>query len=301
MHEPAVEIVDLVKSYRSTAAVAGLSLTAARGAVTALLGPNGAGKTTTVEICEGFRRADSGRVRVLGLDPATDGGRLHPRIGVMLQDGVGYPGARAREMLRLVAAFARDPIQPDALLDALGLARVGAAPLRSLSGGERQRLSLAMAVVGRPELVILDEPTAGLDVAGRVTVWELIETLRADGVSVLLTTHNMAEAARLADRIVIVDAGRVVASGSPTELTSTSDGELRFRATPGLAVSEMLPAGREVVESPAGHYTVSGPADPGLVAALTAWCAQRGVLLEELQVGGRSLEDVFLGLTGKQP
>jgi ABC-2 type transport system ATP-binding protein len=285
-------------------AVDGLSLSVPVGSVTALLGPNGAGKTTTVEICEGFRRADAGEVRVLGLDPIADAPALRPRVGVMLQSGGMYPGARAGEMLRLVAAHHREPLDPGALLDRLGLTDCAGTPFRRLSGGQQQRLSLAMAVVGRPELVFLDEPTAGLDVAGRRTTWELIEELRAAGVTVVLTTHAMDEAERLADQVIIVDHGRVVAVGSPAELTrGGAEGQLRFRAPVGLELGKLLlalPDGTTAQEGPAGHYLVEGTVDPQLLAAVTAWCAGNGVLAEDLRVEQRTLEDVFVELTGSE-
>jgi ABC-2 type transport system ATP-binding protein len=216
----------------------------------------------------------------------------------MLQDGVGYPGARVREMLTLLASFARHPHDVDALLQTVGLTGVAKSSLRKISGGEKQRLALAMALVGRPELVILDEPTAGLDVAARRMTWELVESLRSDGVSVLITTHNMEEAERLADHVVIVDRGRVVAQGSPAALTTGGDGQLHFRADPGLALADVLGSRTWVEESP-GHYVVAGPVDPAVVAAVTAWCAQRGVLVSDLRTGARTLEDVFLAVTGR--
>ncbi len=215
----AVEVAGLVKRYGGTTAVDGVSFTVPAGTVLALLGPNGAGKTTTVESCEGFRTPDAGTVRVLGLDPARDRRRLAPRVGVMLQQGGVYPGARAGEVLRLFAAFAGDPLDPAGLLDRLGLAGVARTPYRRLSGGQQRRLALALALVGRPELLFLDEPTAGLDPQARLVTWELIREQRARGVTVLLTTHGMDEAERLADQIVIVDHGRVVAAGTPRELT----------------------------------------------------------------------------------
>jgi ABC-2 type transport system ATP-binding protein len=231
---PAVEVRDLTKRYGATTAVAGLTLSAAAGEVLAVLGPNGAGKTTTVEICEGYRRPDSGTVRVLGLDPVADARVLRPRVGVMLQGGGGYPGARAGEMLRLLASYAAHPLDPAELLDRLGLTAAAGTAYKRLSGGQKQRLSLAMAVVSRPELVFLDEPTAGLDPQARHATWDVVRQLRADGVTVVLTTHHMEEAERLADQVVVVDGGRAVAAGSPAELMSDgAGGQLRFAATPG--------------------------------------------------------------------
>jgi ABC-2 type transport system ATP-binding protein len=301
---PAVEVRDLEKRYGAVTAVAGLSLTADPGQVLAILGPNGAGKTTTVEMCEGYRRPDAGTVRVLGLDPVADARRLRPRVGVMLQGGGGYPGAKAGEMLRLLAAYAADPLDPGALMERLGLTGAANTAYKRLSGGQKQRLSLAMAVVARPELVFLDEPTAGLDPQARHATWDVVRQLRIDGVTVVLTTHHMEEAERLADQVVVVDSGRVVAVGSPAELTRHgTEGQLRFTATPGLdlvALAGALPPAVTVSEPRRGEYlvTVPGPVDPQLVAAVTAWCADKDVLAEELRVRRRSLEDVFLELTG---
>jgi ABC-2 type transport system ATP-binding protein len=285
--------------------VDGLSLRLEPGTVLALLGPNGAGKTTTVEICEGFLRRDDGEVRVLGLDPATDHERLRPRIGVMPQGGGAYPGVRAEEMLALVAACAANPIDPAWLIDVLGLDSARRTPYKRLSGGQQQRLSLACALVGRPELVFLDEPTAGLDPQARRLVWALVTALRADGVSVLLTTHVMEEAEELADHVVIIDHGRVVAEGSPRQLTAEEPAaaQLRFRATPGLDTTQLctaLPPGCHIDEPTPGAYVLTGRVDPQVVSAVTTWCAQQGVLAEELHVGRRSLEDVFLELTGRE-
>jgi ABC-2 type transport system ATP-binding protein len=298
----ALEVDGLRKAYAGRAVVDGLSLTLRPGTVLALLGPNGAGKTTTVEICEGFRTADAGTVRVLGLPPAESS--LRARVGVMPQAGGAYPGLRCAEMLRLVASFSASPLDPDDLLERLGLSEVARTSYRRLSGGQQQRLSLALAVVGRPELVFLDEPTAGLDPAARRATWELVEALRRDGVSVLLTTHLMDEAERLADDVVIVDAGRVVATGTVAELTRTGAvGQLRFRATPGLDLEQLLtalPVGCTAKESPSGDYLVEGVVDPQLLAAVTAWSAGQGALATDLRVETRTLEDVFLDLTGRE-
>nr|WP_246381893.1 ABC transporter ATP-binding protein [Prauserella isguenensis] len=301
----AVEITGLVKRFGSVTAVDGLDLKMPRGEILALLGPNGAGKTTTVEICEGFRAPDAGTVRVLGLDPARDGAALRPRVGVMPQGGGAYPGVRAEEMLRLVAACAADPLDPAWLLDVLGLGSTRRTPFKRLSGGQQQRLSLACALIGRPELVFLDEPTAGMDPQARRLVWELLGALRTDGVSVLLTTHLMEEAESLADDVVIVDDGAVVAQGSPSALTAehAEDAQLRFRARPGLdtrLLAAALPEGYVVRESTPGSYRVIGHVDPQVVSTVTSWCAQQGVLAEELHVGRRDLEEVFLELTGRE-
>jgi len=303
-NEPAVTIAGLVKRYGERCAVDGLTLTAGRGEVTAILGPNGAGKTTTIEVCEGYRRPDGGTVRVLGLDPAADGRALRPRVGVMLQSGGIPPAVPAVEYLRLLSRFHSRPNDPGWLLDIVGLSAVAKTPFKRLSGGQQQRLSLAAAVVGRPELVFLDEPTAGMDPQARHATWDLVSALRADGVAVILTTHFMEEAERLSDHVVIIDRGQAVASGSPAELTG-STGQLRFRAQPGLDTESLLaalPAGSAAKESPAGHYLIEVQAavDPGLLAAVTAWCAERSVLPSSLKIESRALEDVFLELTGRE-
>jgi ABC-2 type transport system ATP-binding protein len=300
---PALDVVGLVKRYGGRAVVDDLSLQVRPGTVLALLGPNGAGKTTTVEICQGFRTADAGSVRVLGQSPRD--ASLRPRIGVMPQTGGAYPGLRCAEMLRLVASYAAHPLDPDDLLERLGLVEVARTSYRRLSGGQQQRLSLALAVVGRPELVFLDEPTAGLDPQARHAAWELVEALRRDGVCVVLTTHLLDEAERLADDVVVIDHGRVVAAGTVPELTGAA-GQLRFRSTPGLDLDQLLgalPVGCAAKESPAGQYLVEGPhggaIDPQLLAALTAWCASHDAMAADLRVEQRSLEDVFLELTGR--
>lgn len=300
MESPAVEIVDLVKRYGGSTAVDGLTFRAERGAVTAVLGPNGAGKTSTVEICEGFRKADGGTVRVLGLAPTLP--QLRPRVGVMLQAGGVPPAMRCAEWLRLVSRFYARPLDPGALLVRLGLDEHVRTPYRRLSGGQQQRLSLAAAVIGRPELVFLDEPTAGLDPQARHACWELVGELRGAGVSVVLTTHHMDEAERLADHVVIIDRGRVVAEGSPASLTG-AERQLRFRARPGLALEELLnalPTGSAAKESPAGHYIIEGRVGPELLATVTAWCAAEGVTADDLRIERRTLEDVFLELTGRE-
>ncbi len=304
---PAVEVVGLVKRYGRNGektAVDGLDLTVARGEVAAVLGPNGAGKTTTVEVCEGYRRPDAGTVRVLGLDPVRQSAALRPRIGVMLQSGGVYPGARAEEMLRHVAKLHRDPLDPAALIERLGLGSCGRTPYRRLSGGQRQRLALAMAVVGRPELVFLDEPTAGLDPQARRATWDLVEELRADGVTAVLTTHFMDEAEQLADDVVIIDAGRVIARGTPEELCrGGAEDTLRFSGRPGLDLKSLLtalPVDSAAVELTPGNYRIEGRVDPQLLATVTSWCAQHGVMPDRIAVERRTLEDVFLEMTGKE-
>jgi len=298
----AIEVVELEKHYGATRAVDGLSLQVAPGEVFGILGPNGAGKTTTVEILEGYRRPDRGTVRVLGLDPIADGRRLRPQVGVMLQEGGLAPGMRPLEALRLFASFYDDPDDPERLLGALGLDDARRTFVRRLSGGQRQRLSLALALVGRPRVLFLDEPTAGMDPHARATTWDLVRGLRNDGVTVVLTTHGMDEAEQLCDRLAIVDHGRLVALGTPTELTSAAAGdETRFSCAPGIDVVEVgaaLGLGPDAVtETRAGEYLIAAEATPELVADLAVWLRDAGIRLGELQAGRRSLEEVFLRLT----
>lgn len=301
---PVVRLRGVSKRYGSVVAVSDLNLDVERAEVFALLGPNGAGKTTTVEMCEGFVTPDTGTIDVLGLNPVSDNARLRARIGVMLQGGGGYPAARAGEMLDLVAAYAADPLDPAWLLDTLGLTDVARTTYRRLSGGQQQRLALACAIVGRPELVFLDEPTAGMDAHARLVVWELIEALRRDGVTVVLTTHQLREAEELADRIVIIDRGSPVASGSPAELMrSGAEDQLRFTAPRRLDLSLLvaaLPEGYRASEPSPGEYLVEGKIDPQVLATVTSWCARLDILATGLRVESRSLEDVFLDITGKE-
>ena len=301
--DPVVQVRSLVKRYGDKTAVDGLDLVAGVG-VTAVLGPNGAGKTTTIETCEGYRKPDSGSVSVLGLDPVREAAALRPRIGVMLQSGGVYSGARAEEMLRHVAKLHAHPLDVDALIERLGLGGCGRTTYRRLSGGQQQRLALAMAVVGRPELVFLDEPTAGLDPQARRATWELVRDLRADGVSVILTTHYMDEAEQLADDVAIIDGGRVMAQGSPEELCrGGAENTLRFTGRPALDVGSLLkalPADATAVELTPGVYRVTGKVDPQLLATVASWCAQHGVMPDRISVERYTLEDVFLELTGKE-
>lgn len=299
-----VRLRGVSKRYGSTTAVAGLDFEVRAAEVFALLGPNGAGKTTTVEMCEGFSKPDTGSIEILGRDPVADNADVRARIGVMLQGGGAYPAARAGEMLDLVAAYSADPLDPRWLLDTLGLRDSARTAYRRLSGGQQQRLALACAVVGRPELVFLDEPTAGMDAHARIVVWELIDALRRDGVTVVLTTHQLAEAEELADRILIIDHGAAVATGTPAELTRNgAENQLRFRAPRKLDLSLLvaaLPESYRAVETAPGEYLVEGHIDPQVLATVTAWCARLDVLATDMRVEQRSLEDVFLDLTGRE-
>ncbi len=299
---PAVDCRDLVVRYGDLTAVDGLSLAARRGEVVALLGPNGAGKTSTVESLEGYRRPAAGRVRVLGLDPVADHARLVGRIGVMLQRGGVYPMLGSRQLLRLFSRYYRQPEDPEALLHLVGLDGVARTPWRHLSGGEQQRLALALALVGRPEVVFLDEPTAGVDPEGRLVVRQVVGGLASRGACVLLTTHELTEAERMADRVVIVDRGRAVVSGTPAELARRQpDGGARvtFGAPPGLDLASLSAAvGAAVTEPGPGRYAVAAEATPRLTAALATWLAEHDATLTDLRTG-LTLEEAYLAIVGE--
>ncbi|SFJ93231.1 ABC transporter ATP-binding protein [Cellulomonas sp. KH9] len=304
---PAVEVHGLVKRYDGRTVVDGLDLTADAGRVTAVLGPNGAGKTTTVECCEGLRSPDAGTVRVLGLDPVADAAALRPAVGVMLQDGGLPTGVRAQEMLEHVARMYARPLDTGELAERLGLGAFARTTVRRLSGGQRQRLALAVAVVGRPRAVFLDEPSAGMDPQSRLAVWELVRELRDGGAAVILTTHLMEEAEDVADQVAVVDHGTVIARGTVPQLLAAGvdrDGTATLVVD---TASDVDPTGlaarlggRFTVERRSGtSLAVSGPVAPGTVAATTGWLAEQDVLVTRLDLGRRTLEDVFLDLTGR--
>lgn len=299
MSAPAIEVRDLVVRYGETIALDGITFEARASQIVALLGPNGAGKTSTVEVLEGYRVPTRGIVRVLGMDPRTHHRAVSKRIGVMLQKGGVYPSMSPREVVRLFASYYDESEEPEGLLYRVGLVDVATTPWRRLSGGEQQRLSLALALVGRPWVVFLDEPTAGVDPQGRLAIREVIRDLKAAGTCVLLTTHEMGEAERLADRIIIVDHGRIVADGTPAELMTEQAGkEIRFGAPPKLdtaALAMAMAAG--VVEEHPGEYVVHTEATPAAIAALATWLAERDLALADLRAGRERLEDVFLRLT----
>ncbi|QGG96722.1 ABC transporter ATP-binding protein [Actinomarinicola tropica] len=296
----AVEVDELVVRYGELTAVDHLSFRADAGQVTALLGPNGAGKTSTIETAEGYRRPAAGRVRVLGLDPVADHAEVVRSLGIMLQRGGVYPGIRPLEAIELFAAYYDEPLDPRALLERVGLGDRQSTTWRRLSGGEQQRLSLALALVGRPRVVVLDEPTAGLDVTGRQLVHRIVGELRDDGVAVLLATHDLADAEALADHVVIIDHGVAVADGPLDRILSGEGDEIRFTSTPGLDVDALGGhLGAPVEEVRPGTYLARRAPDPAAVAALTAWLAERGAALGELRAGRQRLEDVFVRLTAE--
>jgi len=297
----AIAVSDLRKWYGSTRAVDGVDLQVETGSVFALLGPNGAGKTTTIEILEGYRSPDAGTVQVLGLDPLRDAGALRPRVGLMLQSTGLYELLEARELVALFCAYYPRPAAPVELLELVGLERQARARFRALSGGQKQRMALALALAGQPELLFLDEPTAGMDPQMRHQTWGIIRKQREQGRTVILTTHYMEEAERLADRVAIMDRGRLVAEGTPAVLTRrlgarvvrfaapVAIGPETLRRLDGLAVEEELP----------GSYRIVGP-DPLLVIETVArWARQERIPLTRLGLEEATLEEVFLKLTGE--
>jgi ABC-2 type transport system ATP-binding protein len=303
---PAVAVESLTVAYGAVTAVDRLSFTAAAGEVTCVLGPNGAGKTSTIEALEGLRRPASGRLSVLGLDPhgdRRDRAALRRRVGVMLQEGGLHPAVRVRSVLRHAAALYDRPGDLPALADRLGLAGLERRTVRQLSGGEQRRLALALALVGQPEVAFLDEPTTGVDPEGRQVIRAVIDDLRDRGASVLLTTHDLDEAERIADRVVIVVGGRLAADAPLDDLTRTAgvEARVRFRAPAGLVHTDALgrSVGAAVVETTPGDYTVAAPPTPGLIAAITAWLADHDLPLSDLETGRPRLrlEDVYLRLT----
>jgi ABC-2 type transport system ATP-binding protein len=278
----AVEVRGLRKSYGSVEAVRGIDFTHEEGEVLALLGPNGAGKTTTVEILEGYRKRSAGEVRVLGEDPGQAGPSFRARIGIVLQSSAVYPTFSVREMLELFAGYYPSPRNPEEVLDLVGLREKRDARVRSLSGGQLRRLDLGLSLVGNPELLFLDEPTTGFDPAARRQAWETIRGLRALGTSILLTTHYLEEAQAIADRVVILRGGRIVAIGPPADLLGErSDVEIRYRRN--------------------GEVVVLRTGEPTRVLHdLTSEALARGDELEDIQVTRRTLEDLYLELTAEE-
>lgn len=308
--DPAIVVNNLVKKFGSKEAVAGISFEVPRGQVLALLGPNGAGKTTTIEMCEGFVTPTSGSIRILGLDPATQPDQVRRKIGIMLQGGGSYSGIRVFEMLKLAASYNDNPHDPEWLLDLVGLRKQRKTTYRRLSGGQQQRLSLALALIGRPEVIFLDEPTAGMDAQSRNMVWELVNNLRRDGVTVVLTTHLMDEAEALADNVIIVANGHILASGSPEELTAQREQSLSLVSVETTKPLDLKAFTQSLEQADINnvdartnrplHYSLSIHATPQSIAAITAAAAQQDVLIRSLDTGHRSLEDVFLDITGTE-
>jgi ABC-2 type transport system ATP-binding protein len=303
---PAIRCRRLVKRYGAVVAVNGLDLEVPRGECFGLLGPNGAGKTTTVEVLEGLNVPDEGEVEILGEAWSGDGRALRARLGVQLQETKFPEKLKVSEVLTLFRSFYPRGLDVADVLAVVELEEKADAPVRSLSGGQKQRLSLAVALVGDPELLFLDEPTTGLDPQSRLKAWEVVESLKARGRTVLLTTHYMEEAARLCDRVAIVDHGRVIALGTPRELIASLGAEhvIEFAVAagtqpPSREVLAALPTVEEVREEDSSwRLTVREVhrAVPGLLAAL----AERGAEPTHLSTHHATLEDVFVALTGRR-
>ncbi len=297
----AISVRDLRKSYGSTRAVDGVSLDVETGSVFALLGPNGAGKTTTIEILEGYRTPDAGTVHVIGLDPLRDAEALRPRVGLMLQSTGLYELLEVQELVALFCAYYPRPAAPAELLQLVGMERQARVRFKALSGGQKQRVALALALAGQPELLFLDEPTAGMDPQMRHQTWGIIRQQREQGRTVILTTHYMEEAERLADRVAIIDRGRLVAEGTPEVLTRGLGARVVRFAAPIAIGPEALSRldGISVEEERPGSYRIAGP-DPLLaIETVARWARQERIPLSRLGMEEATLEEVFLKLTGE--
>jgi ABC-2 type transport system ATP-binding protein len=298
---PVIEVRNLHKRYGDNVAVDDVSLTVQEGEILGILGPNGAGKTTTVECIEGLRTPDRGEIKVLGLDPRRDHAELTRRLGVQLQDGQIQERLEVAEALELYSSFYPDPADWRGLMDGLGLAGKAKTKYAKLSGGQKQRLSIALALVGSPQVAILDELTTGLDPQARRDTWELIEGVRARGVTIVLVTHFMEEAERLCDRVAVIDAGRVVMVDTPAGLTERARIEQRIQFRPSRELADELLTSLPDVSSVTrrGEMVIVNGNDNAL-SAVTAVLARNQIVAERLRVEQASLEDAFVELTGKR-
>jgi ABC-2 type transport system ATP-binding protein len=297
---PAVEIAHLRKTYGTFVAVDDVSFSVAEGEIFGILGPNGAGKTTTVECAIGLRSPDAGTIRLLGLDPHADRDEVHEIVGVQLQTGALPPKLRVGEILDMYRSFYRDPADVGELIEALGLSGKRNDYYRSLSGGQRQRLSVALALIGRPKIAVLDEMTTGLDPQARRDAWELIEGIRDRGVTIVLVTHFMEEAERLCDRVALIDNGHVVALDTPAGLAARAQGGKTVRFLPSIPFDDrLLTELPEVtrVEHQGQHVIVTGTGE--LVNAVLLSLAEAGVTARDVQLDSSNLEDAFVKLTGR--
>jgi len=297
----AVDVEELSVHYESLVAVNSVSFTAEFGEVTAVLGPNGAGKTSTIETCEGFRRPTTGTVKVLGMDPFTQRTRLHREIGVMLQEGGVYPSARVRETIIQYCALYNRGVDPDTLLAAVNLQSRANSTWRRLSGGEKQRLLLALALAARPRVAFLDEPTSGVDINGRDAIRHIVKDLAANGTAVVLATHELDEAERLANRVILFDHGRIVANGTLASLRGTRN-EMRFTSHPTLNAVALTAHLGMMVNSDNERFSIVFDAEDSafsaeLVARVSTWLTEQGLALGDLSVGALRLEDIFRQLT----
>jgi ABC-2 type transport system ATP-binding protein len=297
--EPVVSVRGLRKRYGQVEAVAGIDLEIERGEIFAFLGPNGAGKTTTVEILEGFRSRTAGEVSVLGVDPATANGAWRDRVGAVLQESHAEPGLTVRESLQLYSGYYRDPRDIDETIELVGLREKAGTLAPQLSGGQRRRLDVALALIGDPELIFLDEPTTGFDPSARRTAWHVIEGLRQLGKTVFLTTHYMDEAEKLADRIAVIADGRIVAEGTPGTLGGRNSmaSTIRFTLPQGTRADDLPPELLTLVAGVDGRVTLTTDTPLVHVGALAEWALARGIDLPDLDVRRPTLEDVYLELT----
>lgn len=296
-----IEVRNLHKRYPGHVAVDDVSFEVAEGEIFGILGPNGAGKTTTVECVAGLRVPDGGTVQVAGLDPRHERKALHRVLGVQLQSAALPEKIKVWEALDLYASFYPDPADWRELMERVGLAEKRDTAFAKLSGGQRQRLSVALALVGRPRVAVLDELTTGLDPQARRDTWDLVEQVRDSGVTIVLVTHFMEEAERLCDRIALIDRGRVVAVDTPAGLVARVDAEQRVRFRPSAPVDDALllalPEVREVSRS-GDHVTVSGTGD--LAASVTLALAGHQIVPADLRIEQATLDDAFLALTGRK-
>lgn len=294
-------VQNLTVRYGDIVAVEDVSFVAPPGQVTVVVGPNGAGKTSTIEVCEGFRRAASGSVSVSGLDPVREHRQLTRKMGVMLQGGGVYPSARVKDVIAHFCALYDHQEDPGALMEAVGLTGRATSTWRRLSGGEQQRLSLALALAGRPEVLFLDEPTAGVDIEGRDAIAAIITSARQRGATVVLASHDMAEAQRVADHVVMFRDGRLVAAGALDELTRARK-RLRFTSVDGLDTLSLSQAiGAVVTALGGGTFEVSAESSTRLVGRITQWLGDHDLPLSNLDMGTESLEELYRRLTGGQP
>jgi len=296
--EPVIAVRGLRKRYGGVEAVRGVDLEVHRGEIFAFLGPNGAGKTTVVEVLEGFRDRTEGDVTVLGADPACAGGAWRDRVGVVLQESSPEPGLTVRECLELYAGYYRAPRPIDETIALVGLAGKAETPGEALSGGQRRRLDVALALVGDPELIFLDEPTTGFDPSARRTAWDVVAGLRDLGKTVFLTTHYMDEAERLADRIAVIVAGEIVASGTPATLGGRDRMAARIRFTQPAGAGALPAALAPLAETGTdGAVTLVSEAPLAHIGTLADWASRGGFDLPDLDVGRPTLEEVYLSLT----
>jgi ABC-2 type transport system ATP-binding protein len=299
--EPVIHVRGLRKAYGELEAVRGIDLEVGEGEVFAFLGPNGAGKTSTVEILEGYRERSGGEATVLGEDPAKADRDWRERIGIVLQQSRMHPELTVEETIELFAGYYRAPRPVSDTISQVGLTEKAGARVSRLSGGQQRRLDVALALIGDPELLFLDEPTTGFDPTARRRAWEVIAGLRDLGKTVFLTTHYMEEAQALADRVAVIARGQIVSEGTPSDLGGRADAAARitFRLPPGSnAASELPVAPDELLADAGGHRVVIRAADPvAPLAQLTAWSLERGIPLAGLEVRRPSLEDVYLELT----